>query len=72
MVLLLLLQEVILVLFRPTFEGCPEAAFKTDLLSIQRTNLQAWPPGAASEYPLKDTGLCVRERAGRVSVLTTG
>lgn len=70
--LLLLLQEIILVLFRPTSEGCPEAFFKMDLLSIRRTNLQSMAPGAGSEYPLKDTGLCMCERAARVSVLTTG
>lgn len=55
--LLLVLPDVTSFVFRPTFEGCPEAAFKPDLLCIQRTNLQTWPPGAAS---LKDTGLtCV-------------
>lgn len=32
--LLLLLQGVIVVPSRLNFEGCPEAAFRTDLLSI--------------------------------------
>lgn len=70
--LLLLLQEIILDLFRPTSEGCPEAFFRMDLLSIRRTNLQSMAPGAGSEYPLQDTGPCVGERVRRVSVLTTG
>lgn len=57
--LLLLLQGVILILFRLSFEGCPEAAFRADLLSIQRATSQAQPPGAASECLLKDARVCV-------------
>lgn len=57
---------VILVLLRLNFEGCPEAAFRIDLLSIKRATSQVAPRCSLRMPPEEYRSVCVSMPEGSV------